>query len=159
MSILRGGAMRYLEFIINNYRAIVGPLQVSLRKNTLVPVIGINESGKTTILHAIFSFDHFNDKLNGGQHLKDTRNLFRTSPVDPTIEAVIELHRADTSDLLKKFQNTDQIQAYLKKRRSWPVEWRIQRNLSTLKYSIVSPDFGLSLEMQNVVCLELMRSL
>ncbi len=72
--------MRYKKFIIRNYRAITGPLVIDLDKKSLVPIIGINESGKTTILHAIYAFDCFNDKFNeGGRHLEDTVNLYRTS--------------------------------------------------------------------------------
>jgi predicted ATP-dependent endonuclease of OLD family len=68
--------MRYLTFTIKNYRAITGPLEIDVNKKTLIPIIGINESGKTTILQAIFSFDYYNDEFNQeGRHLKDTTNL------------------------------------------------------------------------------------
>ena len=54
--------MKYNKFTIRNYRAIEGPMEINIKKNKLVPLIGTNESGKTTILQAIFAFDYANDK-------------------------------------------------------------------------------------------------
>ena len=62
--------MRYKQFVINHYRAITGPLKIDVDKRTLTPIIGVNESGKTTILHAIFAFDYYNDGLNGGRRFQ-----------------------------------------------------------------------------------------
>lgn len=59
--------MYYSKFIINKYRAIKN-IEVSLKDN-LVAIIGINESGKTSILQAIFAFNQANDKKSGGVHL------------------------------------------------------------------------------------------
>ena len=59
--------MRYLSFDIKNYRAISG-LTVKLDAK-LIPLVGINECGKTTILQAIYSFDYINDEEYAGQHL------------------------------------------------------------------------------------------
>lgn len=38
--------MKYNKFIIKNYRAIEGPIEINIQKNKLVPLIGTNESGK-----------------------------------------------------------------------------------------------------------------
>lgn len=54
--------MKYIKFIIKNYRAITNPIEIDIKKNKLVPLIGTNESGKTTILQAIYAFDYANDK-------------------------------------------------------------------------------------------------
>jgi len=82
--------VHYKRFLIKNYRAITGPLEIDVEKRALTPIIGVNESGKTTVLHAIFAFDCFNDHLNdGGRHLKDTSNLYRTSSPPATIEATL----------------------------------------------------------------------
>ena len=59
--------MYYSKFIINKYRAIKD-IEVSLKDN-LVAIIGINESGKTSILQAIFAFNQANDKKSSGVHL------------------------------------------------------------------------------------------
>jgi len=42
--------MKYNKFIIKNYRAIEDPIEINIKKNKLVPLIGANESGKTIIL-------------------------------------------------------------------------------------------------------------
>jgi predicted ATP-dependent endonuclease of OLD family len=52
----RETVMRYTKFQIENYRA-VQKIELDLEKDPLVPIIGVNESGKTTILHAIFAID------------------------------------------------------------------------------------------------------
>ncbi len=92
--------MRYTSFTIKNYRAITGPLTIDLNKKSLLPIIGINESGKTTILQAIFAFDSFNDTLNDGLHLSNTSNLYLTSSPPPLIEAQIELNDDTETDEL-----------------------------------------------------------
>ena len=61
--------MEYCKFIINIYRAIKGPLEIDL-KNKIVPLVGINEWGKTTILQAIFAFNYAIDQLNGFKQVK-----------------------------------------------------------------------------------------
>lgn len=44
----------------------------------LLPIVGLNESGKTTILEAILFFDHYADESNSGRQLRNLVNL--TSP-------------------------------------------------------------------------------
>ena len=51
--------MKYKSFSISNYRAIKAPLTIDLSKR-IVPLVGVNECGKTTILQAIFCFDENN---------------------------------------------------------------------------------------------------
>lgn len=76
--------MRYTKFTIENYKGIGGPLDVDLHKTSLMPIIGVNECGKTTILQAIFSFDYFNDSFNETiRHLEDVHNLYTTDPKTP----------------------------------------------------------------------------
>jgi AAA15 family ATPase/GTPase len=94
--------MEYEKFIIENYRAITGPLEVNVGKKPLIPIIGVNECGKTTILSAIFAFDLTNDTLNGGRHLKDTQNLYGTSPGVPKVSADISLK---VNDVLLSLEN------------------------------------------------------
>jgi len=60
--------MKYTRFVIDNYRAVEhGEVAVS---NNLIPVIGINESGKTTLLQAVLAFDKNKDRYNKGVHLE-----------------------------------------------------------------------------------------
>lgn len=82
--------MRYKSFEIENYRAIKNKLTIDLEKR-IVPLVGINECGKTTILQAIFCFDHGNDDEADGKHLKDTKNLYETgSSTEAKVTAIIE---------------------------------------------------------------------
>jgi len=132
--------MRYNRFVIRNYRAITGPLEIDVQKTALTPVVGINESGKTTILHAVFAFDYYNDDLNDdGRHLKDTSNLYRTSSPPPVIEAEIEMTRSELNAAILQCELhhaalKPELVA-LKKRRALPNVMTIRRNLHTLKYS------------------------
>ncbi|HVA98074.1 MAG TPA: AAA family ATPase, partial [Bacteroidia bacterium] len=63
--------MKFKKFIIENYQAIQ-KTEVLLNDN-LIPIIGINESGKTTVLEAMLAFDSRKDKykIDGkeGSHL------------------------------------------------------------------------------------------
>lgn len=85
--------MKYLTFTIDNYKAIKH-VEIEIDKNRLLPLIGANESGKTSILQAIFAFDYSNDKENEGKHLKGIRNLYKpTNHDDAAITAVIKLDK------------------------------------------------------------------
>lgn len=139
--------MRYVKFIVENYKAITGPLEVDVDKNPLLPIIGVNESGKTTILHAIFAFDHFNDTLNeDGRHLKDTSNLYRTSSPDATISAEIEISSAEFVKVLDGIEGDANlkraVKSYRRKRKLIPDRLVVVRNLKTLEYDIDSPELA-----------------
>jgi len=67
--------MKYTRFIIKNYKAI-NELTIDLFSN-VIPLIGINESGKTTILQAILAFDKDKDNVLNGNHLF-AKNKYRT---------------------------------------------------------------------------------
>jgi hypothetical protein len=146
--------VRYKRFVINNYRAITGPLEIAMEKRALTPIIGVNESGKTTILHAIFAFDFTNDRLNGGRHLKDTSNLYRTSSPSAVIEALVEISKPELDGVISACADANeplrqQISA-LKKRRALPTTWKIRRDLKTLKYSWDADRLG-AIDVQNAL--------
>ena len=52
--------MKYISFSIEHYRAIKEKITINLAPR-IIPLVGVNECGKTTILQAIFCFDYFND--------------------------------------------------------------------------------------------------
>jgi len=84
--------MRYLSFEIENYRAIEEKVTIDLKDDKLIPLVGINECGKTTILQAIYCFDHLNDSEYEGRHLKNIKNLYKTEDTEaPTVTAHIEI--------------------------------------------------------------------
>jgi energy-coupling factor transporter ATP-binding protein EcfA2 len=139
--------MRYISFTIKNYRAITGPLVINLDKKSLLPIIGINESGKTTILQAIFAFDSYNDEFNDGLHLKDTSNLYLTSPLPALVEAQIEITNDEMQQMLlvsaSSYEGSKEILGKLKRTpRKFPNKLTVQRNLETLQYSILTAPFN-----------------
>jgi ABC-type cobalamin/Fe3+-siderophores transport system ATPase subunit len=141
--------MRYISFTIKNYRAITGPLVINLDKKSLLPIIGINESGKTTILQAIFAFDSYNDNFNDGLHLKDTRNLYLTSPLPALVEAQIEITNDEMQQMLIVSASSDEgskeILGKLKRtHRKFPNKLTVQRNLETRQYTILTAPFNQS---------------
>lgn len=135
--------MRYMKFIIENYKAITGPLVLDIHKHSLTPIIGINECGKTTILHAIFALDWMNDKLNRGRHLQDVSNLYEFGSQDSFVSAEIELTWVDFRVSLYKTKakaSENQYNDYCNKitRKNFPSCLIIKRNLRTKRYSIDS---------------------
>ncbi|HKJ82117.1 MAG TPA: AAA family ATPase [Ignavibacteriaceae bacterium] len=101
--------MKYKRFIIENYKGITNAIEIDVEKSTLIPLIGINECGKTTILNAIFAFDFMNDWQNEtyGQ-LNDVINLYKITNDDCLITAIIELNKKDLKKSLKTgLQMTD----------------------------------------------------
>ena len=82
--------MRYTKFSINNYKAIKGAV-IDLSTEGLVLLLGINESGKTSILRAIESFDYTNDpedlalKQRFYKSIRNKRELNSKSVITATI--------------------------------------------------------------------------
>lgn len=79
--------MKYSKFEIQGYRAI-DDTSIAIGKNTLIPIIGINEAGKTSLLQAILSFDKSKDKTNKGNHL-NYENKYQTKAAPCVIKAHI----------------------------------------------------------------------
>lgn len=101
--------MQYNKFIIKNYRAIKGPLEINL-KNKIVPLVGVNECGKTTILQAIFAFDMANDDLNKSKHIQNIGNLYALEDDTCEIKAIISIRKEELisiiNELIKENENT-----------------------------------------------------
>ena len=166
--------MEFLSFTISNYRAISSDLRINLKDKGLIPLVGINECGKTTILQAIFSFDYFNDNEYNGKHLQDTRNLYQTDQTEPIISAELKVtkeelteHFAEFRDALIAEQSTPQdAETVAKTEALLPAELAdrsrlvIQRNLTSKTYSF--PDDGmksLPAEIQDKLSKHLIRLL
>lgn len=89
--------MKYKSFTIEKYRAISKGLTIDL-SSRIIPLVGVNECGKTTILQAMFCFDYINDNNNDGQHLKNINNLYSTvSKGDCIISATILCTREEVN--------------------------------------------------------------
>jgi predicted ATPase len=155
--------MRYKKFVIKNYRAATGPLEIPVDKGSLMPIIGINESGKTTILQAIFAFDHFNDDSNDrGRHLDDVSNLYRSSSPAATVEAEIEITRTELrrvfSECGKEAPTERTAYEELARRTKFSSRLIIRRTIPTRKYALVGDYFG-NEGLQDAVAREIIRCL
>jgi len=94
--------MRFKRFRIETYRAIS---EVSLAVgNNLIPLIGINESGKTSILQAMLAFDKASDYYGRGQHL-DYKNKYQLGDQTSFIRAEVVLEsEADVTGIIARAQ-------------------------------------------------------
>ncbi|MEM6366215.1 MAG: AAA family ATPase, partial [Planctomycetota bacterium] len=94
--------MRYRSFRIVEYRGIQDPIEFDLRKESIFPLVGVNECGKTTILEALLAFDHTADRQNGGRYLKDVENLYSLKSGDPRVSAEIEMEASELLAYVRK---------------------------------------------------------
>ena len=95
--------MKYKSFRIKNYKAIKD-LTIEVDKPKLTPIIGLNETGKSSILQAVFSFDYTNDDQYNGEfvNISYIKNKFDNKSL-PEIEAEIE--NIDTNIIIENALN------------------------------------------------------
>ncbi len=166
--------MEYTAFHIENYRAIRKSITLDLIDKPLIPLVGINECGKTTILQAIFSFDYINDKENDGKHLENTLNLYQTEEPDPVISADIKIDGAEFISCIQDFKTLIQtknpnslsaedlaiIDQLLAGTNYKPILLTVARNLKTKKYLLNrTPLSSLLPETQDKAAREIIQSL
>ncbi|NIZ19996.1 AAA family ATPase [Entomospira culicis] len=85
----------YKKFVIHNYKAISTPVTINIHRG-IYPILGVNESGKTTLLHAMMAFTDYNDLWNGDsstgkqgyRHIDKVANIY-TDTSKAKIEAEI----------------------------------------------------------------------
>jgi len=94
--------MKFVKFKIKEYRAI-NEITVDLN-HQIIPLIGVNESGKTSILQAILSFDKGADKLNKRYHLEYTNRYDTIKKQDCQISAHFSLNSKDYEKLFKSLK-------------------------------------------------------
>ena len=128
--------MRYREFIIKNYKAIQ-ELNVKLNRN-VIPLIGVNESGKTSILQAILAFDKDKDSLLDGAHIS-ARNRYQVSGQrrDCEIIAAVEIDDEDFDQIGKEARlgMDGELYNWLKEKRSEHKEILLKRNYENSTFS------------------------
>lgn len=96
--------MQYKKFIIENYKAINTPIEIDFKKNNLIPIIGINECGKTTILNAIFAFDNTNDFYDSTiHHVTDVYNLYDTNVTPAKVSAFLEVTGKNIEEIINEY--------------------------------------------------------
>lgn len=91
--------MKFTKFKIQKYRAI-DDIEIDLN-HQIIPIIGVNESGKTSILQAILAFDKTQDKLNKGNHLEFRNNYGGIHKTECIITAHINFNEEDYEKLYK----------------------------------------------------------
>lgn len=134
--------MQYKNFEIKNYRAIKGPMIIDIEETRLMPIVGINECGKTTILKAIYCFDEANDKNYNGKHLKSLDNLYSTiTNEEHTVSATIKTTKKELQEILLKAKeslslNDDFSVDFINGITLEDNCFIIKRNLETKEYSI-----------------------
>ena len=165
--------MRYKSFVIENYRAINKKLTVDLEKR-IIPLVGINECGKTTILQAIFCFDSSNDNEYKGKHLEDLSNLYETDHSNPAmvtaciettpaelesiVQGIIEAYRASKgTDETAELEDYDDIQS--KKNKNHTITVKMARNLKEKRYEFKDTFHNLPTGEQNKLGDEIIKHL
>lgn len=105
--------MRYQKFIIENYKAIKFA-SIQLTSEGLILLLGINESGKTSVLRAIESFDHTNDLEDSAartRFYKSIRNKKElNSKASITAEVLIEADIEKIFTIVKGYVSESNIQ-------------------------------------------------
>jgi AAA ATPase domain len=134
--------MKFLGFTIRRYRGILTDLTINLRNKSLVPIIGVNECGKTTILSAILAFDSFADDWNEGRHLENLQNLTTFEPSVPQVCADIESTRAEFLEAVGKAEPAfdEEDIDFLRKSFNEP---------DLVEESLLAADFNLTLEVDS----------
>lgn len=121
--------MKISKFQIKNYRAI-SDLELVLNYS-INPIIGVNESGKTTILQALLAFDKGQDKLQGGEHLEAKNRYLTNRTADSTITASLELDKTEIVSLISSLKvKTNDANIPEIRRIAENNEFRLTRNLS-----------------------------
>ncbi len=138
--------MKYKKFTISKYKAVEN-VEVSLRNN-LIPIIGVNESGKTSILYGILSFDQDNDDFFSGQHLK-AANRYEWDSANHSVSAEIEFNdKGEILSMIKAIGITKKNRLHKELIDLYDKQGfiKITRNLDTLKYKIDNIEFALGYE-------------
>lgn len=93
--------MRYTQFHIENFKAI-NNITIDLSKEGLVLLLGINESGKTSILRAIETFDYINDLEDEAERSRFTRSIRNKKELNSkaVISADVILEKGDSEKLI-----------------------------------------------------------
>jgi predicted ATPase len=175
--------MGYKSFRIRGYKGINKDIVIDLERSSLIPIIGINECGKTTILEAFFSFDRFNDTSNSGRHLENIENMYSTLDSDIRVEAKVDFHFGEFIDIanefvskyennlkesisdsvrletVKKLEKIKEYIIYFELRRNDFIIFYIGRDLKLKRYYFLGEEALDDSDLNNELCYELMRIL
>lgn len=133
--------MKYIRFEIKKYRAIEHAIiEVS---NNLIPIIGINESGKTTALQAILAFDKNKDRYQKSQHLEYKNKYIINSNDEFRITANILIENEEDLNFLSEKLNLVASGSVYQKLREYFTDKR------EIKLSRVFNESGRNYEVEN----------
>jgi len=94
--------MEIKKYRIRNYKAIA---DTEIRLNySINPIIGVNESGKTSVLHAILAFDKNRDRVNMGRHHEYQNKYSNKDTKESKISAYIKLSKSEIKELIKELE-------------------------------------------------------
>ena len=116
-------ALLYSKFVIENYKSIKS-LTIELPENQLISLLGLNESGKTTILKAIENFDFRNDPKSESEMkrmftgIRNKKNIYSeestritaTIVVDKKISQDFFWQKVKVTDLANKINENDVVE-------------------------------------------------
>jgi predicted ATP-dependent endonuclease of OLD family len=93
--------MRYTKFTINNFKAIRN-VTIDLSKEGLILLLGINESGKTSVLRAIEAFDQVNDLEDQNQRARFIKSIRNKKELNSQASVLAELilEKGDSDKIL-----------------------------------------------------------
>ncbi len=162
--------MKYNKFIIYHYKGITTKIEIDVTKQSIIPIIGVNEAGKTSILEGILAFDKFNDQTNNGKHLIGIENYYDPTDDAPSVvgsEISINQNelRTEIDSLLEKEDGKflNEIAGKFEKELLSIISKNIanntlliKRNISSKKYS---SDIGLSPDIDHVFCEQILSEL
>lgn len=134
--------MRITKFRIRNYKAI-SDTEIKLNYS-INPIIGVNESGKTSVLQAILAFDKNRDRVNSGNHLEFQNKYSTKLTKDSKISAYIKLTKQELKDLVNVLEIQTGTQEYEQVTSlNENFEFILTRELSTEEkyYNIENPEF------------------
>lgn len=136
--------MKYNRFIIKNYKAIEY-IEINLSRN-VIPLIGVNESGKTSILQGILAFDKDKDNLLNGVH-SNPKNKYKTRQEICELIAIVEIENEEEFNLIGeevKLKMDNPLYAWLKNKVIHKSGISIKRNYNEgmlqKNYTLVNED-------------------
>ena len=134
---MQGEKFMYKSFKIKNYKAIEDQ-EIDLSKQNLFPIIGLNETGKSTVLEAITAFDSFNDHFQNGSFVNYSKIKNKFYDGDCIVEISAEIEEINYEKLNPEYM-TDTL---LKRNKERIIkEASINSTDSVYKYKTVSESF------------------
>lgn len=96
--------MEWVRFKINAYKAVKDS-RIAISRD-VVPIIGINESGKTSVLEAIAHVDHRNDQIADSRPWSFI-NRYQPNEQEFSVEAEVSFSGEEAAPVLDKFNDEE----------------------------------------------------